>query len=70
MAVLLRLPLLAHQPLSICLGLAACFLQTMACSLASISGDGLISVAFHLGCVITGISDAVAVVPSGSSYQC
>ena len=52
MAVSFRLPLLARQPLSICLGLAVCCLRPMASSLTSLGGDGMISGAFRLGCVL------------------
>ena len=52
LAILCQLPLLERHPLSICLGLAVCCLRLMASSLTSLGGDGMISGAFRLGCVL------------------
>ena len=56
MAILCQLPVLAHQPFSICLGLAMCFLWLMYFSLTILCGCGMIDGAFRLGCVLPVIS--------------
>ena len=51
-----RLPILACWPLSICLGLAVCFLWPVDCLLTSLGGYVMISRVFCLGCSLPVLS--------------